>query len=72
MDDYLAAAGVDQANLATDTPDLPPTEILIDSFHANDPAAPAPDQMAQDASLDLIPPDLLDTQLQDDPQHHGV
>jgi hypothetical protein len=72
LDDYLAAAGVDPAHVSVAPPDLPPTEILVETHSALDCPVTPDDHAADDAALDAIPHDLVDTHLQDDPQHHGV
>jgi VCBS repeat-containing protein len=71
VNDYLAAAGIDpaDANGAT-TPDLPPTEVLIDDAAAGS-TAPDADTTTADDSLAAVLVDPIDGP-QVDPQHHGV
>jgi hypothetical protein len=70
LDDYLAAAGVDPADTpGSTTPDLPPTEVLVDDAAAS--TTPDADTTTADDSLAAVPVDTLDAP-QEDPQHHGV
>jgi hypothetical protein len=71
VDDYLAAAGVDPAAVAIDMPDLPPTEVLIDSSATHDATTTDHGTVIDDAALATVLPDSLE-QPPEDTQHHGV
>ncbi|MBP9149408.1 MAG: hypothetical protein KBG00_11560 [Rhodoferax sp.] len=71
IDDYIQAAGVDSASVPHTTPDLPPTEILLDTEHSGTAGALPHDTSADDAAFNTVPIDLPDLP-PDDPQHHGM
>ena len=69
--DYLAAAGVDPAMLATDAAGLPPTEVLLDAAHAADVGVVQKEGAIDDAALAAMPAEVPQ-QPEDGTQHHGV
>jgi VCBS repeat-containing protein len=71
IDDYIQAAGVDSASVTHTTPDLPPTEILLDTEHSGAAGALPHDTSVDDAAFNTVPIDLPDLP-PDDPQHHGM
>ena len=60
IDDYIPAAGVDSASVTHTTPDLPPTEILLDTEHSGAAGALPHDTSVDDAAFNTVPIDLPD------------